>query len=127
MKNKWLVGLTIGGAVFLIVPFVLMGIKPTKVAGLILVSHYQTLLVAVLTLAIAMIGFNTYLGLEERISKQVDDLSQQIKKDNIERLRLLFIVDPEIQTIWEAFKCYTGHVMPKQKHYTPTFKAQVTL
>ena len=37
------------------------------------------------------------------------------------------IVDPEIQTIWEAFKCYTGHVMPKQKHYTPTFKAQVTL
>ncbi len=36
-------------------------------------------------------------------------------------------MDPEIQTIWEAFKCYTGHVMPKQKHYTPTFKAQVTL
>ncbi len=48
----------------------------------------------------------------------------------VERARFFtvqFIVDPEIQTIWEAFKCYTGHVMPKQKHYTPTFKAQVTL
>ena len=37
---------------------------------------------------------------------------------------MLTIVDPEIRTIWEALKCYTGYSM---KTHTPTFKAQVTL
>ena len=34
---------------------------------------------------------------------------------------------PENQTSLEGLKCYTGHIMPKQKHHTAAFKAQVVL
>lgn len=89
-KFRWLVVAGSGGAIVLMVaPFVLTAVDPSRAVGLLAASHFQTLVLGLLTVALAIIALNTYIGLEDRIERKMEELSLAIKQDTKHRLRLL--------------------------------------
>ena len=71
------------------IPFLALLVKSPETNTLLLVSHYQSLVLAVLGLSIAVIALTTYLGLEDRVRQTVAGEISAMKEDNKVRVRLL--------------------------------------
>ncbi|POB10222.1 hypothetical protein [Sulfobacillus sp. hq2] len=73
----------------MILPFLALLIKSPETNALILVTHYQSLVLAVLALAISVVALTTYLTLEERVRETMASEIGKLKEDNKVRVRLL--------------------------------------
>ena len=70
-------------------PFLALLVKSSETNALLLVTHYQSLVLAVLGLSIAVIALTTYLGLEDRVRQALTREISAMKADNKLRVRLL--------------------------------------
>ena len=70
-------------------PFLALLVKSPETNALLLVTHYQSLILAVLGLSIAVIALTTYLGLEDRVQRALTGEISTMKEDNKVRVRLL--------------------------------------
>lgn len=91
-KTKWLVGIALILVVVLIAPFVMLLVNHKQVGALLVVSHYQSLILGVLTVAIAIVALNTYLGIEERVDQRISKVTEEIKKTNKEYLSVMAVL-----------------------------------
>lgn len=71
------------------IPFLALLVKSPKTNALLLVTHYQSLVLAVLGLSVAVIALITYLGLEDRVHQMLTREISAMKEDNKVRVRLL--------------------------------------
>jgi len=85
----WSAG-ALGLFIIVVGPFALLVVAPGRTASLMLVAHYQGLVLAVITLAVAILAFITFVGLDDRIESHMQRLSEQLRNDNKAKLRLLW-------------------------------------
>lgn len=85
----WSAG-ALGLFIIVVAPFALIVVAPSRTARLMLVAHYQGLVLAVITLAVAILAFITFVGLDDRIESHMQRLSEQLRNDNKAKLRLLW-------------------------------------
>lgn len=88
-KTKWLLWIAVVLVVMLVAPFAVLFVDPTEVAALLLTSHYDSLILGVLTVAIAIAALNTYLGIEDRVDQRMIKVVEEMKNTNKEYLKIM--------------------------------------
>ena len=88
--KRWLLWAGALGLFVIVAPFALLVVAPRRAASLMLVAHYQGLVLAVITLAVAILAFITFVGLDNRIEGHMQRLSEQLRNENKAKLRLLW-------------------------------------
>lgn len=113
----WIVGIFLAVLIgILIAPFAMLVSGKHPVGAILLLAHYQSLVTSVLTLAIAVIAFTTYLGLEDRVRRTMTSQIEQLKVENKERVRLLLDLEKSRKDPTE-FEGVVARVVTNQSLY----------
>ncbi len=66
--------------IIFVAPFLVLMLDPARASAALLVTHFDTVILGVLTIAVALLALNSYLGIEERVRRRMDEEAEAIKQ-----------------------------------------------
>ena len=94
MGYPWWLGVAVSIAIVMVAgPWALLLVSKVRARDVVLIAHYQSLILALIALAVAVMGLISYLSVEQRVQDQMASYYQIIKAENKTRLRELLSLE----------------------------------
>jgi hypothetical protein len=66
--------------IIFVAPFLVLMLDPARASAALFVTHFDTVILGVLTIGVALLALNSYLGIEERVRRRMDEEAEAIKQ-----------------------------------------------